>query len=61
MNYFDTSLLAAVVAGMLRSATPVVYAGIGEITVRIGAPVTFPPATSPDEIARYLESLVRSL
>ena len=36
-------------------------AGIGEITVRIGAPVTFPPATSPDEIARYLESLVRSL
>jgi long-chain acyl-CoA synthetase len=36
-------------------------AGIGEITVRIGAPVTFPPATPPDEIARSLESVVRSL
>jgi long-chain acyl-CoA synthetase len=36
-------------------------AGIGEITVRIGAPVTFPPATPPDEIARSMESLVRSL
>jgi long-chain acyl-CoA synthetase len=36
-------------------------AGIGEITVRIGAPVTFLPATPPDEIAQYLESVVRSL
>jgi long-chain acyl-CoA synthetase len=36
-------------------------ARFGEITVRIGAPVTFPPATPPDEIARRLESLVRSL
>ena len=36
-------------------------AHIGEITVRIGAPVTFPPATPPDEIARRLQSLVRSL
>jgi long-chain acyl-CoA synthetase len=36
-------------------------AHFGEITVRIGAPVTFPPGTSPVEIARHLESLVRSL
>jgi hypothetical protein len=36
-------------------------AHIGEITVRIGAPVTFPPGTSADEIARRLEFLVRSL
>jgi long-chain acyl-CoA synthetase len=36
-------------------------ARLGEITVRIGAPVTFPPGTPPDEIARRLESLVRSL
>ena len=36
-------------------------AHFGEITVRIGAPVTFPPGMSPDEIARRLESLVRSL
>ncbi len=36
-------------------------ARFGEITVRIGAPVTFPPGTSPGEIARRLESLVRSL
>src|SRR5712664_4092051 len=36
-------------------------AHIGEITVRIGAPVTFPPGTAPDETARQLESLVRSL
>ena len=33
----------------------------GEITVHIGAPVTFPPGTPPEEIARSLESLVRSL
>jgi long-chain acyl-CoA synthetase len=36
-------------------------AHFGEITVRIGAPVTFPPGTPADEIARRLESLVRAL
>jgi long-chain acyl-CoA synthetase len=36
-------------------------AHIGEITVRIGSPVTFPPGTPPDEIARRLEALVQSL
>jgi long-chain acyl-CoA synthetase len=36
-------------------------ARIDEITVRIGAPVNFPPDMSPDEIARTLESLVRNL
>jgi 1-acyl-sn-glycerol-3-phosphate acyltransferase len=36
-------------------------AHIGEVTVRIGAPVAFPPGTAPEEIARQLESLVRSL
>jgi long-chain acyl-CoA synthetase len=36
-------------------------ARIGEITVRIGAPVSFKDGTPPDEIARSLESLVRSL
>ena len=36
-------------------------ARIGEITVHIGAPVTFAPGTPPEEIARQLESLVRSL
>jgi long-chain acyl-CoA synthetase len=36
-------------------------ARIGEITVHIGAPVTFPPGTPPGEIAGGLESLVRSL
>jgi long-chain acyl-CoA synthetase len=36
-------------------------ARIGEIIVRIGSPVTFPTGTTPDEIARHLESLVRSL
>jgi long-chain acyl-CoA synthetase len=36
-------------------------AHFGEITVRIGAPVTFPPGTPADEIARKLESLVRAL
>src|SRR5712692_3646317 len=35
-------------------------ARLGEITVRVGAPVTFAPGTSPDEIAHRLESLVRS-
>jgi long-chain acyl-CoA synthetase len=32
-----------------------------EITVRIGAPVTFPPGTPAEEIARGLESFVRAL
>jgi long-chain acyl-CoA synthetase len=36
-------------------------ARFGEITVRIGAPIIFTPGTPPDEIARRLESLVRSL
>ncbi len=36
-------------------------AHFGELTVRIGAPSSFPPATPPDEIARSLESSVRSL
>jgi long-chain acyl-CoA synthetase len=36
-------------------------ARFGEITVRIGAPVTFPPGTSPEEIAGNLESRVRCL
>jgi len=36
-------------------------ARMGEITVRIGAPVRFPSDTSPDEIAKRLESLVLSL
>jgi long-chain acyl-CoA synthetase len=36
-------------------------AHLGEITVRIGAPVSFPAGTPPDGIARALESLVRSL
>ncbi len=36
-------------------------AHLGEITVHIGAPVTFPPATPPEEIAQCLQSAVRSL
>jgi long-chain acyl-CoA synthetase len=36
-------------------------AHIGEITVRIGAPMTFPPGTAPDQIAETLESTIRSL
>src|SRR4029077_4843993 len=36
-------------------------AHIGEITVRIGSPVTFPVGKTPDEIAGRLESLVRAL
>jgi long-chain acyl-CoA synthetase len=36
-------------------------AHIGEIAVHIGAPVAFRPGTSPDEIARRLESLVHRL
>jgi long-chain acyl-CoA synthetase len=33
----------------------------GEITVRIGAPVTFPPPTAPEEITTHLELLIKSL
>jgi long-chain acyl-CoA synthetase len=33
----------------------------GELTIHIGAPVTFPPGTPPAEIASQLQSLVRSL
>jgi long-chain acyl-CoA synthetase len=36
-------------------------ARIGEITLRIGAPITFLAATPPDEIARTLELVVRNL
>jgi len=36
-------------------------AHFGEVIIRIGAPVTFPPGTSPDEVARQLETLLRSL
>jgi long-chain acyl-CoA synthetase len=36
-------------------------AHIGEVTVRIGAPVTFAPNTSAAEIASQLQSLVRAL
>jgi long-chain acyl-CoA synthetase len=36
-------------------------AHLGEITVHIAAPVTFPPGTSADEMARLLEARVRSL
>ena len=36
-------------------------AHFGEIIIRIGAPVTFSPGTPPDEVARRLEVLVKSL
>ncbi len=36
-------------------------ARIGEIIVRIGKPLTFPPGTPPDEITTKLESAVRAL
>ena len=36
-------------------------AHFGEVTVRIGAPSTFPPGTPPEEITRTLEARVRSL
>ena len=36
-------------------------AKLGEVTLRIGKPVTFPLGTAPDEIARQLQSLVRGL
>jgi hypothetical protein len=32
-----------------------------EITVRIGAPVSFAPGTPPEEIAGQLETMVKSL
>ena len=36
-------------------------AHFGEITVHIGAPLTFPPDTPPEEIARKLESIILAL
>jgi long-chain acyl-CoA synthetase len=36
-------------------------AHFGEVTVRIGTPITFPPGMSPKEIARRLESAIGSL
>jgi long-chain acyl-CoA synthetase len=36
-------------------------ARFGEITVRIGRPIAFPPDTVPEEMARSLESRIRSL
>ncbi len=33
----------------------------GEVTVHVGAPVSFPPNTPPAEIAAHLQALVRSL
>jgi len=36
-------------------------AHFGEITVRIGKPITFAPDTPPEEIARQLEAIVKSL
>jgi long-chain acyl-CoA synthetase len=45
--------------GMKQQDRPLAH--LGEIVVRIGAPMTFPPGTPAGEIARQLESLVRSL
>lgn len=36
-------------------------AHFGEVIIRIGAPVTFPHGTPPDEVARQLEAAVRKL
>jgi long-chain acyl-CoA synthetase len=36
-------------------------AHFGEVVIRIGAPVTFPPGAPPDEVARRLEAAVQSL
>ena len=36
-------------------------AHFGEVTVRIGAPVSFPHGSTPDDVARSLESLVKTL
>jgi long-chain acyl-CoA synthetase len=45
--------------GMKREARRLAH--LGEVTVRIGAPVSFPRGTPPEEVARELESRVRSL
>ncbi len=37
------------------------FAHLGELTIHIGAPVTFPPDTPPAEIAPQLQAMVRSL
>src|SRR6266850_1835046 len=37
------------------------FAHLREITVRIGAPISFPPGTSAEAIARKLENVVRTL
>ncbi|MBZ5538879.1 MAG: AMP-binding protein [Acidobacteriia bacterium] len=37
------------------------WAHFGELTVRIGAPLIFPPGTPPEEITRALEARVRGL
>jgi Long-chain acyl-CoA synthetases (AMP-forming) len=37
------------------------FAQLGEITVHIGTPITFPPDTAAAEVARQLESLVKGL
>jgi long-chain acyl-CoA synthetase len=36
-------------------------AHIGEVIIRIGAPVTFPPGTPPDEVACQLETAIKTL
>jgi long-chain acyl-CoA synthetase len=36
-------------------------AHFGEITVRIGKPVSFPPETPPEKVAAYLQALIQSL
>ena len=36
-------------------------ARLGEITVHIGAPITFPPSSPATEVARHLEAIVESL
>ncbi|MHB8502882.1 MAG: AMP-binding protein [Candidatus Acidiferrales bacterium] len=36
-------------------------AHFGEVTVRIGAPIVFPPEMAPEEVARRLESIVLAL
>jgi long-chain acyl-CoA synthetase len=45
--------------GMKREARRLAHRG--EITVRIGAPVVFPPGTPPGSIARALEKIVREM
>jgi len=36
-------------------------AHFGEITVRIGRPVSFPPEMPPEQVAAELQALVKSL